>query len=98
MTKIRLPVKSSNNELSDNKRLDSLFKRITGRIDQARQHVQHTINVEMIEAYWLIGHDIVEEEQYGKERAEYGKAVLKGLSIRLKERYKKGFSVDLLEL
>jgi len=41
--------------------------------------------------------EIVEEEQYGKERAEYGKAILKGLSIKLQKRYNNGFSVDLLE-
>ena len=51
----------------------------------------------MIKAYWLIGQEIVEEEQFGKERSQYGKAVLRGLSSKLQQKYKKGFSVDILE-
>ncbi|MBO9617690.1 MAG: DUF1016 family protein, partial [Niabella sp.] len=46
----------------------------------------------MAEAYWLIGKRIVEEEQNGKERAEYGEALLKNLSIALTEELGKGFS------
>jgi len=84
--------------ISNNERIDSLYHRVSSHIDQARRHIQHTIDVDMIKTYWLIGQDIVEEEQYGKERAEYGKAILKGLSIRLRGKYKRGFSVDLLEL
>lgn len=40
---------------------------------------------------------IVEEEQQGKERAEYGKSVLKMLSAKLSERFGRGFSVDNLQ-
>jgi hypothetical protein len=40
---------------------------------------------------------IVEDEQKGKERAEYGKTVLKDLSVKLIEKFGKGFSVDNLE-
>ena len=51
----------------------------------------------MIETYWHIRQRIVEEEQQGKERAAYGKEVLKRLSARLTEKYGKGWSVDNLE-
>ena len=51
----------------------------------------------MIETYWHIGQRIVEEEQQGKERAAYGKEVLKRLSARLTEKYGKGWSEDNLE-
>ena len=51
----------------------------------------------MIETYWHIGQRIVEEEQQGKERAAYGKEVLKRLSARLIEKYGKGWSKDNLE-
>lgn len=81
----------------DPKRIDSLYQRVSGYIDHARKNIQRTIDFEMVQAYWLIGREIVEEEQYGKERAEYGKAVLKGLSERLQKKYNKGFSVDTLE-
>lgn len=78
-------------------RIESLFQRVKGHVDTARQHIYHSIDVNMIKAYWLIGQDIVEEEQYGKARSEYGKALLKGLSIKLQSKYKRGFSVDTLE-
>ena len=42
----------------------------------ARQKAYSAINFAMVEAYWLIGRRIVEEEQQGKERAEYGAYVL----------------------
>ena len=51
----------------------------------------------MIETYWHIRQRIVEEEQQGKERAAYGKEVLKRLSARLTEKYGKGWSEDNLE-
>ena len=45
----------------------------------------------MVEAYWEIGRRIVEEEQRGKERAEYGKEIVKNLSKELTEEFGKGF-------
>ncbi len=46
----------------------------------------------MVEAYWKIGRRIVEEEQLGKERAEYGKEIIKNLSEELTKEFGKGFS------
>lgn len=51
-----------------------------------------SVNSVMVEAYWLIGKRIVEEEQNGKERAEYGEALLKNLSVALTKEFGKGFS------
>ncbi len=45
-----------------------------------------------IETYWNIGKRIVEEEQSGKERAEYGEEIINNLSIQLTHRYGRGFS------
>lgn len=59
---------------------------------QARQKAYSTINAAMVEAYWLIGKRIVEEEQKGKTRAEYGESILKNLSIALTAEFGKGFS------
>ena len=50
----------------------------------------------MVEAYWNVGRMIVEEEQQGKERAEYGAALLKNLSIRLSAEFGAGFSEQSL--
>jgi len=85
------------NIIIDPSRIDSLYNRVSNHIDQARQNIQRTIDVEMIKAYWFIGRDIIEEEQHGETRAEYGKAILKRLSIKLQAKYKSGFSVDTLE-
>ena len=50
----------------------------------------------MVEAYWEIGRRIVEEEQNGKERAEYGKEIVKNLSKELTEEFGKGYSYRTL--
>ena len=78
-------------------RIDSLYKKATIYIDHARQNIQRTVDIEIVKAYWMIGRDIVEEEQLGKGRADYGKSVLKTLSEHLTKKYQRGFSVDTLE-
>lgn len=50
----------------------------------------------MVEAYWLMGKRIVEEEQQGKERADYGTQLLKELSTKLTKEFGKGFSAGSL--
>lgn len=59
---------------------------------QARQKTYQAINSAMVEAYWNIGRKIVEEEQNGKERAGYGKEVIKSISIELTQAFGRGFS------
>ena len=80
-----------------NKRIDTLYKNISGYIHEARRSAQRTVDVEQVKAYWLIGRDIVEEEQSGKERAEYGTFLLEEISLRLTKDFGKGFGVDTLE-
>ena len=50
----------------------------------------------MVETYWRIGQRIVEEEQKGQQRAEYGKQIIKQLSVALTHEYGKGFSARYL--
>ncbi|POS01728.1 putative nuclease of restriction endonuclease-like (RecB) superfamily [Flavobacterium croceum DSM 17960] len=59
---------------------------------QARQKTYQSINTAMIEAYWNIGRKIVEEEQNGKQRADYGKEIVKTISLELSKEFGKGFS------
>lgn len=59
---------------------------------QARQKTYQAINSAMVEAYWNIGRKIVEEEQNGKERAGYGKEVIKSISKELTQAFGRGFS------
>lgn len=61
-------------------------------LSAARQKAYSAVNFAMVEAYWLIGKRIVEEEQQGKERATYGEEILKTLSIELTQEFGKGFS------
>lgn len=58
----------------------------------ARSKTYRAVNTAMVEAYWLIGKRIVEEEQNGKSRAEYGKRLLENLSKSLSNDFGKGFS------
>jgi len=77
--------------------LNQLYNKVAELIDLARNKVATVVNLTMVHTYFEIGRMIVEEEQQGKERAAYGKAVLKTLSLKLTERFGKGFSVDNLQ-
>ncbi len=70
---------------------NTLLNQIAEIIHQARNQVRQTVNVAMVQCYWHIGRLIVEDEQQGESRAEYGKYVLKDLSERLTEMFGKGF-------
>ena len=61
-------------------------------LKNARQKAYTAVNSAMVEAYWKIGRRIVEEEQSGRERAEYGKEIVENLSKELTEEFRKGFS------
>ena len=65
-------------------------------LKNARQKAYTVVNSAMVEAYWKIGKRIVEEEQNGKERAEYGKEILQNLSKELTEEFGKGYSYRTL--
>ena len=75
------------------KRPPRLFDRVAAILEEARASVVRTVNTRMVVAYWLIGREIVQEEQGGKQRAGYGDALLENLSRRLTERYGRGYSV-----
>ena len=66
-------------------------------LQKARKSIYQTINTTMTQTYWEIGRRIVEEEQGGVARAEYGKGLIKQLSLELTGEFGKGFSVDNLE-
>ncbi len=69
-----------------------LLKKIQKILDETRNKVYRTANTEMLRAYWNIGKEIVEEEQKGKDRAAYGSALIKELSVKLTKEYGKGFT------
>ena len=75
----------------------SLFDRIAQILIQARNNVVRQINRTQVLAYWEIGREIVEFEQKGKARAEYGKKLIKRLSGDMTKRFGRGFSERNLE-
>jgi predicted nuclease of restriction endonuclease-like (RecB) superfamily len=83
--------------LSKNLQNKVLFQQVAELLQNARQQVLRTVNSTMTYTYFEIGRMIVEEEQNGKDRAEYGKQLLKGLSDQLTSEFGKGFSIDVLE-
>ena len=76
---------------------NNIYQEIKELLYGAKNRVYQTINITMTETYYQIGKRIVEEEQGGEIRAEYGKSLLKLLSVQLINEFGKGFSVDNLE-
>ena len=74
------------------KREDSLFERISALIEEARRRVVTTVNIAEVYTKYSIGQYIVEDEQQGEIRAQYGKQVLQNLSARLTVRFGDGWS------
>ena len=75
----------------------SFITEIKDIINRAKQKAYSAINTAMIEAYWLVGRRIVEEEQGGASRAEYGKALLKKIATELMPLYGNSYSVRRLQ-
>lgn len=76
---------------------DSLFKNIKALLHNARSQVIKTINSAMVNTYFEIGRLIVEHEQKGNVKAEYGAETLKTLSKQLSNEFGKGFSLRNIE-
>lgn len=76
---------------------NNIYQEIKELLYSAKNRVYQTINTTMTQTYYQIGKRIVEEEQGGEIRAEYGKSLLKLLSVQLINEFGKGFSVDNLE-
>lgn len=75
----------------------AFYNDIRDILQKARTQAYSAVNTAMVNAYWAIGKRIVEEEQKGKERAEYGQKLIKSLSIALNAEFGKGFSVANLK-
>ena len=77
--------------------IEDLFSKVSGLIEQARSYVKTSVNITEVYTKYYIGKYIVEYEQSGNVRAEYGKRVLQDLSRKLIARFEGGWSVDTLE-
>lgn len=74
----------------------SLIDGIRQILERARHRIGQTVNTSMVQAYWHIGRLIVEQEQQGAERAEYGKQQLQQLAATLQAEFGKGFDISNL--
>ena len=69
----------------------AIFGDVSRIVDAARQSAARSVNAVMTAAYWRIGQRIVEFEQSGEKRAEYGTALIKRLAADLTQRFGRGF-------
>lgn len=75
---------------------EPLLDALRALLSQSRQQLQQVVNSTMVQTYWQVGRLIVEDEQQGEARAEYGKQVLKQLSTSLTAEFGKGFDTSNL--
>lgn len=78
--------------------ISSLYQEVREIIASARQNAVRSVDFCRVQMYWQIGRRILEEEQKGKERADYGSYLLKNLAKKLEPEYGSGFSVRQLEM
>jgi predicted nuclease of restriction endonuclease-like (RecB) superfamily len=76
---------------------NNLYSKIKDLLYDSRNQIRSQVNTTIIKTYFEMGKMIVEEEQKGNIKAEYGKSTLKNLSLRLTEEFGKGFSLRNLE-
>ena len=85
------------NHLAPSSGNEELYILIRKVLNEAKQNISRTVNSTMVHAYWQVGKYIVEYEQQGKERAEYGKGVINELSNKLVDEFGNGFTITNLK-
>ena len=84
--------------MNDIVKKDNFYKSIKNILQTARDIVYKKINFVMVEAYWNIGKQIVEEEQNGEYKASYGSKLIQNLSKQLTSDFGKGFTSTNLKM
>jgi len=97
MDKTNNEIQTTASALPETNELD-FYKSICDLIQQARRSIEKNINTAMTVTYFEIGRRIIEKEQQGEKRAQYGKRILQDLSDYLTENLGKGFSAENLRL
>jgi len=80
----------------ERKNTSTLYGRIRQILESARSSVARSVNTTQVVSNWLVGREIVEEEQKGAKRAEYGKRLVETLSVRLTKDFGPGYSAQNL--
>jgi len=76
----------------------SIYNRIRQILETARASVARSVNTTQVMANWLVGREIVEEEQKGRRRAGYGEMLVRELAVRLQTDYGTGYNLTNLKL
>jgi predicted nuclease of restriction endonuclease-like (RecB) superfamily len=79
------------------KKSPQLYNRIHEILESARAGAARSVNTAQVMANWLVGQELVEEEQKGRKRADYGKKLIATLSTQLTTEFGRGYSVNNLE-
>ncbi len=90
-------MEKKHNIISSDINIESLCQNSIELIQYARQIAAKQVNLVQLMTYYSIGRWIVEEQQQGQSRAQYGKQVIKKLSETLTEQFGRGFSEDTLK-
>ena len=88
---------SNKNNLDTTAELGNLYLDARKIIDLARSSAVHSVNFCRVQMYWQLGKRIFEQEQHGKQRADYGTYLLQNLSAKLEPEYGSGFSYRQLK-
>ena len=91
-------VNKGENSVVINSSFENFFAEVRRIIEESRNNAVRSIDYCRVQMYWNIGRRIVEEEQLGSERAEYGTYLIKNLAKDLEPEYGTGFSVRQLEM
>lgn len=92
-----MPRKRKDEVIKPQNEYDSILSDLVDLLEQSRRLTARSVNAIMTATYWEIGRRIVEIEQGGEERAEYGVELLKRLSKDLTDKFGRGFGVDNLQ-
>lgn len=85
------------NEIAKADSSNEFYEKTANILENAKKSAKTAVNLCMVYAYFEVGRTILEEEQQGADRAEYGKHLLNGLSAFLNEKFGKGYSVTNLK-
>ncbi|MBR4572698.1 MAG: DUF1016 family protein [Prevotella sp.] len=86
-----------NKEIEKHKPMDALYQDIRHIIETSRSNAVRSVDFCRVQMYWQLGRRIFEEEQQGKERADYGTYLLQNLAKRLEPEYGSGFGYRQLK-
>lgn len=95
---MRRRIKHSDATVLHSDRYEAVLAEVIDLLEAARRTAARAVNAVLTGTYWQIGRWIVELEQAGSQRAQYGERLLQRLSVDLTKRFGRGFSVDNLEI